>query len=125
MTLRFVFPLPINLANARMHWAVKHVRRSEYFAACDALQLAGKVPPPPRAPIERAHVHEVLRMGGHMDDDNAANRCKWPIDWLKTRGYIADDRKKNLVRSGYPRQLVKRDGDYAVEITLTALESAS
>lgn len=34
---------------------------------------------------------------------------------------IADDKKKNLVRAGYPRQLVKRDGNYAVEITLTEI----
>lgn len=121
-TLSFVLPMPANLANARMHWAVKDLKRRAYFEACDNLQLRGEVPPPPLKPFPKVVANEVMYLGAAMDDDNAAARTKWIWDWLKTRGYIADDRKANIIRQGYPKQRVKRDGNYRVEVTLTALE---
>lgn len=121
-TLRFVFPLPPNLANARMHWAVKHLKRQEYFAACDALQITQQLPPPPPTPWTTVVCRETLRIGQPMDDDNAAARCKWPMDWLTTRGYLADDSRKHVKRLGYPRQRI-RQKPYGCEITLTVLEA--
>lgn len=123
MTLRFTLPLPMNMANARVHWAVRHVRRTEYFEACDALQARGAVPPPPSKPFEKATMLATLYVGGAMDQDNSVSRMKWSLDWLKTRGYIADDRAKNLQWLGFPNQRVKRDGNYRVELTLTELKA--
>ncbi len=62
-----------------------------------------------------------MYLGGAMDDDNAMARHKPLLDWLKTRGYIADDRKKNIVWEGLPEQIVKRDGNYRIELTITPL----
>jgi hypothetical protein len=56
-----------------------------------------------------------------MDDGNAMNRHKWIEDWLTTRGYIVDDRKKNLEWEGFPEQIVKRDGNYSITLTLTPI----
>lgn len=122
-TLRFSLPLPPNLANARMHWAAKHHKRQSYFEACDNLQLAGQVPPPPATPLAKAVIYETLYVGSEMDDDNAAHRVKWAIDWLKTRGYIADDKRGNLLRKGYPDQRVRLK-PYRLEITLTEIKAA-
>lgn len=122
--LTFVFPLPENLANARMHWAVKNLKRRDFFDSCDARQNAGLLPPPPKQPFQKVVVvNECLYLAGHMDDDNAAHRVKWIWDWLKTRGYIADDRKKNIVRMEYPKQRVKRDNNYRVELTIQELKA--
>lgn len=120
MTLRFSLPLPPNLANSRMHWAVKHLKRTAYFEACDALQLTGDVPPPPPTPIAKAVIQETLYVGSEMDDDNAAARTKWAVDWLKTRGYIADDKRANLLRKGYPDQRVRLK-PYRLELALTPI----
>lgn len=120
-TLTFVFPMPENIANARLHWAVKDLRRREFFDLCDAKQLVGELPAPPREPWQVAVAHVTMFLAGHMDDDNAGNRCKWIWDWLKTRGYLANDSRRHLKQTGYPSQVVKRDGNYRVEVRLTRL----
>jgi hypothetical protein len=39
-----------------------------------------------------------------------------------TRGYIAGDRRKNLRWEAFPEQVVKRDGNYRLVLTLTPIE---
>jgi hypothetical protein len=119
--LTFVFPMPENIANARLHWAVKDLKRRAFFDTCDALQAAKRLPAPPPAPWEFSLAHVTMFLAGHMDDDNAGNRNKWIWDWLKTRGYIANDSRRHLRQTGYPSQVVKRDGNYRVEVRLTRL----
>lgn len=121
--LTLTLPLPMNIANSRMHWRVKEALRQSYFAACDYLLTIKQVPPPPHhtKPLERCALRATLKVGGAMDDDNAVARCKWSIDWLKTRGYIRDDSRKHLRWAQFPEQTIKRDGDYLVTLTLTEL----
>jgi hypothetical protein len=100
--LVLTLPMPLNLANARLHWRAKDRERDAYFTHCDALQARNAVPAPPAVPLVRATIAAAMVLGGHMDDDNAMARLKWPVDWLRTRGYIADDRRKNLRWTGFP-----------------------
>jgi hypothetical protein len=113
--------MPPNLTNGRMHWRTLHRKRTEFYAACDAKQLTGELPPPPTIPFLRATASVTMYLGSEMDDENCAARTKWCFDWLKTRGYILDDRRKNLYRSGFPVQRIKRDKNYRVEVSLTEL----
>jgi len=93
-----------------------------YWRELDTSQLLGNIPKPPRKPFEKARIKSVMRLGAAMDDGNAMNRHKWIEDWLTTRGYIVDDRKKNLEWEGLPEQIIKRDGNYSITITLTQTE---
>lgn len=122
-SLRFEFPMPPNIANERMHWRVKLNAKKAFYAASDLKQAAGSFPAPPPSPFRRATASVVMVLGAAMDEDNSAHRCKWVWDWLKTRGYIADDKKKVLHQAGYPQQRIKRGGPYRIEITLTELAS--
>ena len=118
--LRFVIPMPENLANARMHWTAKHRARKAYFAKLDELQMYGMLPAPPRTPFPKATISAVMHLGAAMDEGNAMHRAeKWPCDWLKTRGYIVDDNRKCLRWDGLPQQIVKRRAEYFLELTLT------
>jgi hypothetical protein len=101
-----------------MHWRTKHKKRLDYFTACDFCEMMRhEVHPAPRSPVE---LRATLYMGNHMDDDNALARLKWPVDWLKTRGYLVDDARKHC-RMTIPEQVVKRNQEYRVEITLTPI----
>jgi hypothetical protein len=118
--LRFVVPMPSNLANARMHWTRKHRERRAYFARLDELLAFGQFPRPPKAPFAKATIRAVMHLGAAMDEGNAMHRAeKWPCDWLKTRGYIVDDNRKCLTWEGLPEQIVKRGAEYFIELTLT------
>jgi hypothetical protein len=121
--LRFVLPMPENIANARQRgWRGLHGRKKKYFKSLDELQALGLVPRPPRQPFAKATISAVMHLGGAMDEGNALHRCeKWPCDWLKTRGYIVDDRRSCLTWEGLPQQIVKRTGEYFIEFTLTPL----
>jgi hypothetical protein len=121
MTVTLTLPMPENVGNARLHWRTKNRAKNDYLAACDALQARNAVPAPPPVPLPRATIAAAMVLGGHMDDDNAMARLKWPIDWLKTRGYIADDRRKNLTWTGFPSQHVTRKQPPSVTLTLTEI----
>jgi hypothetical protein len=112
-------PLPPNLANGRGHWRKKHRERREYFAACDQRQGAGLVPAPPAVALAHAWITAVITHTHWSDDDNAMARLKWSVDWLKTRGYIADDSRKCLTWTGLPHQHITRQFEPGVQITLT------
>lgn len=122
VAMTFRFPLPPNLLNParKSHWAVKHRGKVDFYDAADSLQEAGILPPPPRVPFVRVRVSATLYMPKAMDDDNAMARAsKWPMDWLKTRGYITDDRKQVVTWTGFPTQVVGKLGrPPRVELTL-------
>ncbi len=120
--LKFVFPLPPNLTNGRMHWRTLYRKKTAFYAGCDELQASGLLPPPPSAPFPVVAATVVMVLGAAMDDDNCGARVKWCWDWLTTRGYLKDDRKKNLILAGYPTQRIKRDENYRVEITVTPID---
>lgn len=121
--MTFVLPLPVNLANSRMHWRVKLNAKQAFYAECDRRQAAGLLPAPPKSPWQRCVAKVTLYLGAEMDNDNAAARTKFCWDWLKTRGYIVDDKRKNVEQLGYPEQRIKRGQDYRIEIVLSHLSA--
>ncbi len=124
--LEFNFPMPPNISNgAHGSWATRHREKTRYVQSLDALQLQGKVPPPPLAPWPNATITSVMHLGNEMDDSNAMRRHKWVEDWLVTRGYLKDDRRKCLTWTGFPQQIIKRDGNYRILIQLRYEESAN
>lgn len=60
-----------------------------------------------------------------MDDDNAAARHKPLLDWLRRSGYILDDKRKNCRWRNFPAQIVRRDGNYWIELTLEEVRDFS
>lgn len=129
--LTLVVPMPVNIGNgSHGHWSKRHREKRAYWHQLDMLRLGARgfglsVPPPPPRPFPRASIRSVMYLGAHMDDSNAMRRHKWVEDWLVTRGYIADDRKKCLTWETFPRQVVKRDGNYRIELTLTPIAEAA
>jgi hypothetical protein len=117
LPLTLTLPLPPNLANSRMHWRKKNRERRDYLAICDEYQLLGLVPPPPRSPLDGVTLASVLHCWAIHDDDNALSRGKWAYDWLKTRGYIVDDKRPHC-RFTIPEQVIDRK-DQRLVLTLT------
>lgn len=54
--------------------------------------------------MQRARVSAVLYLRQRMDDDNSVARLKWPLDLLKARGLIVDDKRPHLELVGIPEQ---------------------
>jgi hypothetical protein len=117
--LTLTLPLPPNLANARMHWRVKERERKSYRQLCDFRLFAKQVPVPNVFPWPRVTVSATLYLWAQMDDDNALARIKWAADWLKTRGYIVDDKRPHC-RFTIPEQVIDR-ADQRLVLTLTPL----
>ena len=117
--MRLVLPLPANIGNARLHWRAKLRQKKHFYAQADERQLYGLVPSPPRRAFERASVQVHFLVHNRMDRDNLAARCKWILDWLVTRGYIADD-GPDVVEWVRPTQEIERKNKRAV-VTLEEL----
>src|SRR3954471_20842159 len=90
--MHFEFPLPLNLANSRMHWRMKHRKKLAYWELLDALVMAKKIPKAPATPIVKPEAHITMRTWRRCDTDGAHSRLKWTFDFLETRGYIVNDR---------------------------------
>jgi len=114
-----VVPLPLNLANSRLHWAAKMRAKRAYWGALTARKQARIIPPPPRHWPPFARVEMTLYVAQRMDKGNAYNRVKWLEDWLAGHGYIAGDREDQieLVVS----QKVDRKNQ-RVQLTITPIE---
>ena len=103
--LRLCLTMPVNLANARLHWRSKDMLRREYFHHCDYLLRGGCLPTPPGLPMPRAAIEVEMYCKREMDADNAMHRAgKWPLDWLQVRGYILSDKPSCLQWVGMPKQ---------------------
>ncbi len=124
--MKLTFPMPMNASNgSHGSWGARYSQKQRYWKECDVRQGAGLIPPPPAKPLSKASISSVMYLGGAMDDDNAMRRHKWVLDWLKTRGYIVDDRRKNLTWQSFPEQHVaRREGNYRIELTLTPLSAS-
>jgi len=116
--LLFHLPLPPNLANARLHWRVKHAEQARYVRVLDTLLAARRLPAPPVEPWAHGEVEALLVLGNSMDDDNAMARLKWPVDWLVRRGYLEDDRRRHLTWKGLPHQLLTRKAPPSLHLLL-------
>lgn len=124
--LELTLPMPELFTNSNhgrsRHWRAMYREKLAYWQRLDLLVLARQIPRPPARPIARATLRSVMYLGGAMDEENAAARHKIAIDWLRERGYIADDRRKNLRWESFPEQVVKRDGNYRIALTITPIE---
>lgn len=120
MTLTLVVPMPLNLANSRMHWRKRHREKVAYWDTLDMMRVLKHLPPPPKRPLSKARITSHMVLGAPMDQDNAMSRHKWVCDWLQERGYIADDRAKCLTWTGFPEQRVSRKEPASITITLEA-----
>lgn len=101
-TLTLTFPMPVNLANARLHWAAKNRKHNDWKtrALVGERLLRGR-----RRTMERVRISAVMYVGrAVMDHDNATARLKWCFDFLKERGLIVDDSPKYLTLTGIPEQ---------------------
>jgi len=117
--VKLTFPLPVNLANSRLHHFVKHSKRKAYWRLLDGLLTLGRLPEPPHRPWVRVEATVTYYVWNRMDQGNAMNRLKWIEDWLTSRGYLVDDREENLAYTGLPRQLINRKkGQQRVELEL-------
>ena len=94
--MKLTLPLPLNLANARLHWAQQHRARRKYYEVCDSHAVVGIIPGPPAETPERAQVALKFFLHNKQDPDNLAHRAKWVLDYLVTRGYLKDDREANM-----------------------------
>ena len=66
----------------------------------------------------------ILQLGNRMDDDNALARCKWPVDWLVSRGYLVDDKPAHC-RMTIPEQIITRKKtEQRLVITISPLHDA-
>lgn len=122
-SLTVVLPLPINIANGRMHWRAKDVARGKYMECC---RLAYHAQPSLQVmasmlklyPAAGASLKFALHLGRQMDHDNALARCKWPVDFLVAQGLLQDDSPKHCAMS-IPEQVVTRDkSKHRLEITI-------
>jgi hypothetical protein len=120
MTLTLTVPMPLNLANSRMHWRKRHREKCAYWDTLDMMRVLRRIPGPPRTPLRKARITSRMVLGAAMDQDNAMSRHKWVCDWLSERGYIADDRAKCLTWTGFPEQRVTRKEPASITITLEA-----
>jgi Holliday junction resolvase RusA-like endonuclease len=117
--LTLVLPLPLNIANSRLHWAAKLKKKKEYWARLETRRDARLIPWPPLASPSKASVQIVMHVGARMDRDNLYARCKWPLDWLKGWGYIAGDREDQVEL--VVTQKVDRKNQ-RMQVTITAME---
>ena len=102
-TLTLTFPMPVNLANARMHWAAKLRKHNDWKTRALVGERSLRVRP--KRPMARVRVTAIMHVGrGVMDHYNAMARLKWCLDFLKERGLIIDDAPKYLTFTGIPEQ---------------------
>ena len=87
--MRFVLPLPPNRANSRWHWREESRRKNTFYLMSTALY-----PRLPAQRLERCDISCDLYVWSVMDHDNLVGRCKWVLDWLQAREYIASDSPK-------------------------------
>lgn len=125
MSLVLDVPMPPTLTNSAKgrsrHWRVAWLEKTNYWKRLDSMLMAGLIPPPMLQPWSKVRIASVMHLGGAMDDDNAMARHKPLLDWIKTRGYVTDDRKKNIKWDALPEQIVKRNGHYRIVLTLSEI----
>lgn len=114
MTL--TLPLPPNIANMRAHWARKNTQKRQYWDRCTLWRINENQPRPDCDPPQTADVTVTLYLHQLMDDDNAAARCKWLLDWLVGDGYLLDD-KRPYCRLTVCQQVDRKRQRACVEIT--------
>ena len=118
-TVTLTFPMPLNLANTRLHWRRKAKRHLAWKMEAVAMErgLRGRVEPMRQVQATAVFYLGTGRAARRNDDDNATARLKWVFDLLKERGVIVDDRQPHLTLVGVPEQRI--GSPRRVELTLT------
>ncbi len=91
------FPLPPNMANARVHHMKKYRAKLAYWQLCTVWAQNQGIRPPIDPPEGMSTLYFTLYLGNVMDVGNAYNRIKWLEDWFVKEGYLTDDRPAYLV----------------------------
>jgi len=113
---RFEFPLPMNRGQDTGNGKHRSQMKKKYYKELDGLLLANLLPGPPKLPLLRAFASASVFAHNKNDDDNVMARMKWPQDWLKSRGYISEDKRPYLTWVSIPEQTIDRSGRPAVII---------
>lgn len=120
--IELTLPMPPNLANGRGHSRWSGAQKKRYFQALDERQQCGMIPPPPHRPLDSVRLQAAMYLRGTMDDDNAKFRAyKWPADWLRTRGYIVDDKRPHCTMEDPTQHRKQRDENAVVIITISPI----
>lgn len=123
-TLVLRLPLPLaRQGRADAHWSFRYRNKKKYVLSCDSLMWAKRLPCPPEKPFSKVRISVVAHVYNPNDDDNLMARCKWALDWMKTRGYIVDDRRKCVQWANVPEQVIDRSGPATLTFTLEPLET--
>lgn len=103
-----IIPLPPKLTNnsTTQHWRTKQAEKREYGGYLDQLRGMNLLPAPGLL-ADKVYVSAVMVLRQEMDDDNALIRCsKYPLDWLKSNGYLVDDKRKHCRWHRLPEQRI-------------------
>lgn len=95
-------PVPLSLANTRLHWAAKVRAKHEWQARALATEprlLRDR----PAKPLEAVEIVAVFYLVRKRDPDNAAASLKWVLDLLVQLGWLKDD-NADVVRGLTVRQ---------------------
>ena len=122
--MNLTLPLPINLGNARMHWAEKNRKKKAYWEGLNVRLALGKIEKPPAKPMECVAITFHWYVWNLMDPDNARARAKWILDWLKGLGYIVDDKGANIDYRADHQTIDRKEPRVELEIT-EAVEQAA
>ena len=117
--LRITVPMPRSVANASgrsRHWRTVAREKRAYLNVLDALQMGRLIPEVPALPLRRVQITATMYVGGRHDQDNLVSRCKWPLDWIASRGFVGNDR--DIEWHSFPTQIIKRGQDYRIEFVL-------
>lgn len=117
--LHITVPMPPSFANASgrsRHWRTVAREKRRYLNLLDGLWLSKQIPEAPAVPLGKVQITATMYVGGQHDQDNLVSRCKWPIDWIATRGFVKNDR--HVEWHSFPRQVVKRGQEYRIEFVL-------
>lgn len=124
-TFQFRFPLPPNRSQDTSNGRARSAAKKKYYKQLDELQQANLLPAPPRLPLMRAVITGSVHAKNISDDDNIMARMKWPQDWLKSRGYIVEDKRPFLTWLNIPEQTIDRQREPVVILTLAELTEAA
>lgn len=117
--LHITVPMPPPLSNASgrsRHWRTVAREKRNYLNLLDGLWLAKRMPAAPVPPLRRVQLTATMYVGARHDQDNLVSRCKWPIDWIATRGFVKNDR--DVEWHSFPKQIVQRGQEYRIEFVL-------
>ena len=114
--MKLKLPLPINLANARLHWRTKHKKKKAYWEHLDILVTLKRLPQPPETPYQSADLVFRWYVYNKLDPDNLHARKKWILDWLVTRGYLAGDKEENVTLIDLPQHIDRKCPCVHIEI---------